>query len=71
MCNKMIAVSSITYAIKGRDLLRQKGFGAALERLPAGPGRPGCGYAICVRDDLHGAAQFLQANGIKITDIIG
>ena len=46
MDQPFIAVSSITYALKGRDLLRKMGFGAYVERTPEHQNRTGCGYGI-------------------------
>ncbi len=70
MCKQLIVVSSVTYAIRGRDLLRMNRFHANIERLPAGDGRPGCGYGICVAEDVNAAVNILNAAGIKIRDIV-
>ena len=47
--DKLIMCSSVTYAIKGRDLLRAKGLKASIKRPPRGG--CGCGYCISVKDD--------------------
>ena len=70
MCNQMIVMSSVTYAIKGRDILKTKGYRVAIDRLPPGPQRPGCGYGVCVTGDLNSAVAVLQQNGVKIVDVI-
>ncbi|MBP5617767.1 MAG: DUF3343 domain-containing protein, partial [Clostridia bacterium] len=43
MSNHLILVSSITYAIKGRDLLRSHGYKAYIEKTPGKLDTHGCG----------------------------
>lgn len=62
----LFVVSSITYAIKGRDILRQKGFRAYVERAPLNSGNAGCGYSIYVPEHAEEAEKILQASGIRI-----
>ena len=42
----IITTGTVTYAIKGRDLLRRKGFNVKIERITSGKGSAGCGYSI-------------------------
>ena len=70
MCSQMIVMSSVTYAIKGRDILRLKGFKVSIDRLPPGPQRPGCGYGVCVIGDVTSAVATLQQYGVKVVDVI-
>ena len=65
----MIVVSSITYAIRSRDILRRSGYRVSLEKLPANGGYSGCGQGVCVIGDVGEAAEILRNNGIKITSI--
>ncbi len=58
---------SITYAIKGRDLLRKKGFKARIEKITSGKGG-GCGYTIVAEGDGAVAGELLRKAGIKILD---
>ena len=62
---KKFNVGSITYAIKGRDLLRKKGFKARIEKNSSG-NSGGCGYLIAVEGDGTAAAEHLYKAGIKI-----
>jgi hypothetical protein len=64
----LIQVGTVTYAIKGRDLLRRKGFKVNIERKTADKSY-GCGYAISLVGNLQEAAQILQQNGVKILEI--
>ena len=59
MKKQLIMVSSITYAIKGRELLRGKGFKAYIERTPGNLDTAGCGYSIYVSGDADAAEQIL------------
>ena len=70
MNNPLIMVGSVTYAIKGRDLLRRMGYRANMERTPASLSRVGCGYSITVEDlDAVKAAKILGENNIKVYGI--
>ena len=62
----IFAVGSITYAIKGRNILRREGLKAFVERTPADSRREGCGYSIYIYNDAPKAAALLEKNGIKI-----
>ena len=61
-----IMVSSITHAIQGREILRQRGIKAYVERTPGGRDRVGCGYSIRVDSNVDMAEEILRASGIKI-----
>ncbi len=64
----IIATGTITYAIKGRDLLRRKGFGAKIERVTSGR-VVGCGYTIVVAGNIAEAERLLRGAGVKILEI--
>lgn len=66
MSKELIMVSSITYAMKGRDLLRSKGIKAYIERTPGHMDRVGCGYSIYVNGDVDQAEEILRQGKIKI-----
>ena len=63
MRSVLFVVGSITYAIKGRDLLRRNGYRAYVERAPADAEHLGCGYGIYVVEE---AQRLLQQAGIRI-----
>ncbi len=65
----IITTGTITYAIKGRDLLRKKGFQAKVERIASGGSSAGCGYSIVLTGDLKDAESILRSAGIKILEI--
>ena len=63
-----IATGTVTYAIKGKDLLRKKGYKASIERK-SGEKIQGCGYAIIFEGDIENATKLLGDSGIKILEI--
>ncbi len=65
----IITTGTVTYAIKGRDLLRQKGFNVKIERITSGKGSAGCGYSIILTGELNDAEKILRAAGVKILEI--
>ena len=66
MNQERILVSSVTYAIKGRDLLRSMGFKAYIERSKGQLEHSGCGYSIYVSDEVEHAEQILRDHHIKV-----
>ena len=69
MGKPLIMVSSVTYAIKGRDLLRKMGYSADIERTPGTMDRVGCGYSITTELDGEAARAILEENNIKVGGI--
>lgn len=65
----IITTGTVTYAIKGRDILRQKGYKVKIERIISGKGAKGCGYGIILDGDIGGAEKILQTAGVKILEI--
>lgn len=66
MGTHLIMVSSITYAIKGRDLLRSHGYKAYIEKTPSKLDTHGCGYSIVVYTDPATVLGILKDAGVKI-----
>lgn len=64
-----ITTGTVTYALKGRDLLRKKGFKANVDRITSGENNLGCGYSITVYGDIKSAEQILRSGGVKILKI--
>ncbi len=69
MQHQFVSVSSITYAIKGRDLLRKQGIKAYVEKKTNANGNVGCGYVIVAEGNKNKIAQILMQSGIKIIEI--
>ena len=69
MQQHILSVGSVTYAIKGRDILRKSGIKAYIERKTNAVGGVGCGYVIVATGDRHGIIKKLNEFNIKITEI--
>lgn len=61
----LIVVSSVTYALKGRDLLFTRGIKAYVERLPR-TRENGCGYGLYVPRRTEEAERILREAGVKV-----
>lgn len=65
MGKPVILLSSVTYAMKGRELLMKQGIKAYVERIP-GSSASGCGYGLYVPRGVEEAQRILSDNGIRI-----
>lgn len=63
-----IMTGTVTYAIKGRDLLRKNGYKVKIERV-SGEKALGCGYAIILEGAIESAKELLRRNNVKILEI--
>ena len=63
MTYTLISVSSITYAMKAKNLLNNMGYYCEIERQEKNT-RTGCGYVIRVRDDPQLISDILEKHGI-------
>ena len=63
-----IATGTVTTAIRGRDLLRNNGIKAYIERS-TGPERIGCGYTVVADGNIDKIKELLEKAGIKIHSI--
>jgi len=70
MGRPLLMVSSITYAIKGKDLLNRMGYKTSIERIPRHSADVGCGYGICIDGDEYYAKIQLERSGIRVLGII-
>ena len=59
----LISVSSITYAMKAKNLLNNMGYYCEIEREDRNT-RVGCGYSLRVRDDPRVISDILAKHGI-------
>ncbi len=65
MGKPLIMVSSVTYAMKSRELLARSGIRGYVERVPK-TSETGCGYGVYVPDGADAAEKILRDNGIRI-----
>ena len=66
----LLVMGSITHAIRGRDILRAKGFQVYMERTPNQMDRLGCSYSLRVTGDGDKARQILEQAGVKPKQIL-
>lgn len=67
MTYTLLSVSSVTYAMKAKNLLNKMGRYAEIERQDKNT-RTGCGYMLRIKDDPAVISGILEKNGIKVTD---
>ena len=63
MTYTLINVSSVTYAMKSKNILNNSGYYCEIEREERNK-RSGCGYAIRIKDDPAVICGILERNGI-------
>ncbi len=67
---KIIAVSSVTYAMKGAELLAKNKIKRRVSRLSPNKTKKGCTYGISVSaDDVENAVRILRLGGINYSEI--
>lgn len=69
MNGNLIITGTITYAIRGRDILRKAGYKASIERNLKTNKRYGCGYGIAAFGDVNEIVRILNENSIKVLDV--
>lgn len=70
MSKKGIKVTSVTYAMKGRDMLQKNGYKAYLTRNPHPDEDDGCGYVIYVNNMDKRCLDILKNGGIKVRGLV-
>lgn len=66
----VIATGTITHAIKGRELLKNKGLKAQIERMKHGTEKYGCGYSVVVwTNNITFAEHLLKENNVKVLNV--
>lgn len=68
MGKSIINTGTVTYALRGRDLLRAKGYSAYMFRT-TGKSAVGCGYSISTAADAETVKGIFDAEGIKYISI--
>lgn len=70
MGKQLIMVTSITYAMKGKQILKNHGIYSDIERTPKKKSTDSCGYSLSVPNKVTEAEKILKENGIRILGII-
>lgn len=66
-----IRVGSVTYAMKGRDLLQRKGMSVQIERVPARRKGESCGYQLLVPNGNAETVRYLKNAGVEVLGVSG
>lgn len=64
-----IMLSSITYAMRGKELLAHYGIKAFMEKTPSEVSGCGCGYSLRVKGDVDRAVTILKGAGIEVRKV--
>lgn len=64
----LIALNSITYALKAENILKEQGFYCVVQRTPKNFSS-GCGYSIRVKGNIDIIIKILERNNIQIKAI--
>lgn len=67
MNTSIIALTSITYAMRAKTLINSYGYYCEIERTPKDLSK-GCGYSIRVKNDINQILSILQTHEIKYKD---
>lgn len=62
----LIKLSSVTQAMKAKDILKKKGIYSKIHRIPAQKGQGACGYGLLIKRNIEKAVEILENNNIKI-----
>ena len=60
-----ITTGTVTYAIKGRNVLRESGYNAEIRRITGDTQGVGCGYGVYTNADPETARKIFRLNGVK------
>ena len=64
--DNLIKLSSVTQALRARDILRKNGIQSQVARIPAYNGRNNCGYGLKISKNVKEAVKILRENNIKV-----
>lgn len=66
----LIMMTSITNAMKAKDVLSKKGIRTEIVRTPKRKTKSGCGYSLYVPKNFTKAVSIIKASGIRIMGTI-
>lgn len=69
MKQHFIVTGTVTYAMKGKNVLQDNGFKAEVKRARNLGKNYGCGYGISVIGDIETALRLLKQNGVKFIEV--
>ena len=66
----VLVMGSITHAMRGRDLLRAKGYQAYMQRSSGQIDRLGCSYSLQVKGELEDIQRVLEQGGLHPKQVL-
>lgn len=69
MGKQLIMVTSITYAMKGKTILKNHGIASDIERTPKTSNNKSCGYSLYVPHKTEEAIEILKNSGVEVLGI--
>ncbi len=70
MVRPVLLVSSVTFAIKGQNVLREHGISSKIIRNADLKVHSGCGYGIYAMADIFRAQKILAGGGVDILRVV-
>ncbi len=70
MSRPVLLVSSVTFAIKGQNILREHGISSKIIRNADLRALSGCGYGIYAMADPHRAQSILSRGGVEVLRVV-
>lgn len=64
----VLVLSTITYAMKGRDILRKQGITSYVERVSMVKEGQSCGYGLYIPEKIEDAEEILAKYNIKVIE---
>ena len=71
MSRQFIMVSSITYAMKAKSILKEKGIYVDIVKSPKYSKQARCSYSLILYKNIDKAVKLLKENGIEVLGIMG
>ena len=65
--DNLIKLSSLTSALRAKDILKQNGIYSKVARIPSSNGKGNCSYGLKINNRLQEAVNILRDNGIKVS----
>ena len=65
--DNLIKLSSLTSALRAKDILKQNGIYSKVARIPSSNGKGNCSYGLKINNRLQEAVNILREKGIKVS----
>ena len=70
MMGGTILFNSITWAIRAQKLLEGQGMRSDIRKISKAGANKGCAYGLDVPKDLQDIVRMLEAQGVRIVDVV-